>query len=83
MNEWLIAAIVLLALLVPLGLVCFFARAIDGLVALQLAGTNGALVLLLLSEGIARQPFADLAIVMALLSFVGSLAFAYFLERSG
>lgn len=82
MNEWLIAAIVLLALLVPLGLVCFFAGAIDGLVALQLGGTNGALVLLLLSEGIARQSFADLAIVMALLSFVGSLSFAYFLERS-
>jgi multisubunit Na+/H+ antiporter MnhF subunit len=35
------------------------------------------------SEGIQRQPFADLALVLALMSFVGSLAFAHFLERSG
>ena len=51
------------------------------LVALQVAGTNAALVLLLVAEGIQRQPFADLALVLALMSFVGSLAFAHFMER--
>ncbi len=83
MNEWLLAAFVLLAAMVPLGAVCFFSSAVDGLVALQVAGTNAAFVLLLVSEGIQRQPFADLALVLALMSFVGSLAFAHFLEHQG
>jgi multisubunit Na+/H+ antiporter MnhF subunit len=83
MNEWLVAALVLLVAMVPLGAVAFLAPAIDGLVALQVAGTNAAFILLLLSEGIQRQPFADLAVVLGLMSFVGSLAFAHFLERSG
>jgi multicomponent Na+:H+ antiporter subunit F len=83
MNEWLVAALVLLVAMLPLGAVCVFSSALDGLVALQLAGTNAALVLLLLSEGTQRQPFADLALVLALLSFVGSLAFSYFMERAG
>jgi multicomponent Na+:H+ antiporter subunit F len=81
-NEWLIAALVLLVAMLPLLGVCFLADAVDGLVALQVAGTNAAFVLLLLSEGLQRQPFADLAIVLALLSFAGSLAFSYFLERA-
>ena len=81
MNVWLAAALVLLAGMLPLGAVCFLVRrAIDGLVALGLAGTNAALVLLLLSEGLKRQPFADLALVLALLSFIGTIAFSYFLE---
>jgi multisubunit Na+/H+ antiporter MnhF subunit len=81
MNEWLVAALVLLVAMLPLLAVCTFSSAVDGLVALQVAGTNAAFILLLLSEGIQRQAFADLAIVLALLSFGGSLAFSYFLER--
>jgi multicomponent Na+:H+ antiporter subunit F len=81
LNEWLVAALVLLAAMLPLLGVAALAGAVDGLVALQVAGTDAALVLLLLSEGIQRQGFADLAIVLALLSFAGSLAFSYFLER--
>jgi multisubunit Na+/H+ antiporter MnhF subunit len=82
MNEWLFAALVLLVAMGPLLWVCVSSSAVDGLVSLQVAGTNAALILFLLSEGIQRQPFADLAIVLALLSFVGSLAFSYFLERA-
>jgi multisubunit Na+/H+ antiporter MnhF subunit len=81
MNEWLIGALVLLVAILPLLGVCVFAGAVDGLVALQVAGTTAALILFLLSEGIQRQGFADLAIVLALLSFGGSLAFSHFLER--
>ena len=81
MNVWLAASLILLVAMIPLGAVCFFARrAIDGLVALDLAGTNAALALLLLSEGLKRQPFADLALVAAALSFIGTVAFSYFLE---
>lgn len=82
MNEWFIAALALLAAMIPLGAVCVWSSAVDGLVALQIGGTNAALILLLLAEGIQRQPFADLALVLALMSFVGSLGFAYFLERA-
>ncbi|MEA2427417.1 MAG: multicomponent Na+:H+ antiporter subunit, partial [Thermoleophilaceae bacterium] len=73
---------VLLVAMLPLLGVCFLSSAVDGLVALQVAGTNAAFILLLLSEGIRREPFADLALVLALMSFVGSLAFSYFLERA-
>lgn len=83
MSPWAIAAIVLFAVL----LVCIVLPAvvdpIDGLVALELSGTTGTAVLLLLSEDLKRQPFADLAIVFAVVSFVGSLAFARLLERGG
>ena len=81
MNEWLVGALVLLVALLPLLGVSVFSSAVDGLVALQVAGTTAALILFLLSEGIQRQGFADLAIVLALLSFGGSLGFSYFLER--
>ena len=81
MNVWLAAGLVLIAAMLPLGLVCFFVRRpIAGLVALDFAGTNAALALLVLSEGFKRQPFGDLAIVLATLSFVGTVAFSYFLE---
>jgi len=82
MNEWLLAAsLILIGGIVPCGIVCFLAPAIEALVALELAGSLTAVALILLAEGIHRQPFADLAIVLAALSFVGAIAFARFLER--
>jgi len=82
MNEWLLAALVLVAAgLGPCLFVCVTSSAIEGLVALELAGVIAAVVLLLLAEGLHRQPFVDLAVVLAAVSFVGTLAFARFLER--
>jgi multicomponent Na+:H+ antiporter subunit F len=82
MNEWILAAVVLLiGGLVPCLVVCVRASVMEGLVALQLAGEIVALVLLLLAEGFQRQPFADLAIILAVLSFVGSLVFVRFMEE--
>jgi multisubunit Na+/H+ antiporter MnhF subunit len=46
-----------------------------------MAGVIAVLVLLLLAEGFQRQPFVDLALVLALLSFVGALAFVRYMER--
>jgi multicomponent Na+:H+ antiporter subunit F len=80
-NEWLLAALVLTAALVPLTALCARGEPMEGLVGLELAGVIGAVVLLLVAEGTHRQPFADLAIVAAVLSFAGSLAYARFLER--
>ncbi len=80
MNAFLIAAIVLAAAIVPLGWVAFRGTASDGVVAAELAGVLVSLALLATAKGLERQPFASLALVLAVCSFVGSLAFARFLE---
>jgi multicomponent Na+:H+ antiporter subunit F len=81
MNEWEIATAFLIAALVPCGWVCMRRSFAEGVVAVQLAGTIGALALLALSEGQGREPFGDLAVVAAPLSFAGVLVFLRFLER--
>ena len=81
MNEWQIAAAVLIAALVPCGWLCLRRSFAEGLVALQLAGILASLTVLLLAEAEGREPFADLALVLAVLSFSGTLLFARFLEE--
>jgi multisubunit Na+/H+ antiporter MnhF subunit len=80
MNEWEIAAVVLVAAIVPCLGICALAGASDALVALELAGTLTTTALMALCEGFHRQPFIDLALVLALLSLVGALAFARMME---
>jgi multicomponent Na+:H+ antiporter subunit F len=81
LNEWLLAASALLVGgLVPLAIAAVTADAISGAAALNLAGPITALILLLLSEGLHRQPFVDLAVVLAIVSFVGSVIVVRFLE---
>ncbi|MCW3018652.1 MAG: hypothetical protein JWN10_960 [Solirubrobacterales bacterium] len=81
MNEWEIAATVLGAALLPCVAVCALAGIADGLVALELAGTLASTILMVLAEGLKRQPFVDLALTLALLSLIGSLVFARMLEH--
>jgi multisubunit Na+/H+ antiporter MnhF subunit len=81
MNEWEIAAVVLMGATLPCLLVCVFAGAIDALAALELSSTIAISVLMLLAEGFHRQPFIDLAVVLALVSLIGGLAFARLMER--
>jgi multisubunit Na+/H+ antiporter MnhF subunit len=81
MNEWEIAAAVLGFALIPCVLICLLAPPPHGLVALELAGVLVTTILMLLSEGFRRQPFIDLAVVLAPLSLVGSLTFARLMER--
>jgi multicomponent Na+:H+ antiporter subunit F len=80
LSGWLIAAAVLMAANVPLAALAFRGAVEDALVALELAGMVTSLALLATAEGLSRQPFADLALVLAVCSFVGALAFARFLE---
>jgi multisubunit Na+/H+ antiporter MnhF subunit len=80
-NGWLWIAAGLVAALVPLAFVAVRGSVADGLVALELAGTLTCGALLLISEGTNRQPFADLAVVLAVMSVVGGVAFLRFLER--
>jgi multisubunit Na+/H+ antiporter MnhF subunit len=81
MNIWMAASI---ALSCGLGLclvACVRSSAAAALAALNLAGVVCALSLLTLTVALARQPFADLAVVLAPLSMGGTLAVVRFLER--
>ncbi len=81
MNEWEIAAAVLAGALLPCLAVCALAGVADGLVAMELAGTIVATVLMLLAEGLQRQPFIDLALTLAILAILATLAIARLLEH--
>ena len=81
MNEWLWAAVVLIALILALTWVAARRHAADGLVALELAGTLAALVMMLIAEGTRRQGFIDLGLVLGVMSFIGVIAFVRFMRR--
>ncbi len=81
MNVWLTAAFVLIAGLVPCAIVCVRGSPSEALVALELAGLLTVLALMVLAEGLDREPLIDLAVVLTLVSFAGNLAYARFLER--
>ena len=80
MNGWLWAATVLVAALVPLVVLCARLPAPEGVVAAEAAGVDATLALLLIAQGTNRQPFGDLALVLAVVSFVGSVAYLRFVE---
>jgi multisubunit Na+/H+ antiporter MnhF subunit len=81
MNRWEIAALVLLAALLPCLVVAAVASAAAALAAVEVASVLAVTALMLLSEGFRRQPFVDLAVVLALVSTVGSLTFARMMEH--
>jgi multicomponent Na+:H+ antiporter subunit F len=55
---------------------------VDRLAGLILAGPAATLVLLLLAAGYGRPAYLDAALMVALLSFAGSLVYARFLGRT-
>lgn len=79
MNGWLWAAAVLGAALVPLAVVAATSPPLQGLVAVESASLDAVLAMLLLAEGTKSQSFATLALILAVTSFVGSIAFIRFL----
>jgi multisubunit Na+/H+ antiporter MnhF subunit len=79
-NGWLWGAAVLVAALVPLLWVCVRLPAPEGVVAVEAAGVDAVLALLLVAQGTGREPFADLALVLAVVSFVGAIAYLRFVE---
>jgi multicomponent Na+:H+ antiporter subunit F len=80
-NVWMIATMVLLAGLVPCLWVAMRGTIVSALAALELASTITTLALLMIAQGLRRDPFMDLALVSAILSFAGALTFVRFLER--
>lgn len=81
MNGWLLAATILLWSLAPLLWVLARAAVLEGLVALEIAGSIVTIVFLLLAQGFGRTIYVDLALVLAPLQFVGALVFVRMLER--
>ena len=81
MNGWLWAATGLAGALVPLAVVAATSPPLQGVVAVEAAGLDAALALLLLAEGTKSQSFATLALILAVTSFVGMIAFIRFLVR--
>jgi multisubunit Na+/H+ antiporter MnhF subunit len=80
-NPWIVAAMVLMVLsLAPLW-VCLRAPIMDALVALELCGVLQTGALLLLGEGFHRGVLFDPALVLALLTLLGTLLYARMLER--
>jgi multicomponent Na+:H+ antiporter subunit F len=80
-SEWLIAAFVLIAGLLPCGVVCVRGSPSEALVALELASVLAVLAVMVLAEGLQREWLIDLAVVLTVVSFAGNLAYARFLER--
>lgn len=81
MNEWELVAVVLAAGLLACGVLAALARPEDALVALELGGTLTTSILMVLAEGLQRQPFIDLAVTVAVMSLLGSLVFARMMEQ--
>jgi multisubunit Na+/H+ antiporter MnhF subunit len=80
-NAWLWGGTILTAALVPLMVVAARRRPGGAVVALVAASSDAALALLLLARGTDSPTFASLALLLAVTSFVGSVAFLEFLER--
>lgn len=81
MNPFLATAAALLAsLILPLLLI---ARGglVDALVALELMGVTIAAALLLFAAGDAESSLADPALVLAFLSFGGSLVYVHYVQE--
>jgi len=78
----LVAAVALSAVGLPL---CIARTAVGSvlsrLVGLQLAGSVVALVLVLIADGAGRSSSLDIALVLSLLSFAGTLVFLRFMQR--
>jgi multisubunit Na+/H+ antiporter MnhF subunit len=78
-NIWLIGATILLLAVVPCGVVVVRGDILQALVAVELAGTVMAMVLLLISEGYHRNSYYTLPLVLAFTNFVAALIFVRFL----
>jgi multicomponent Na+:H+ antiporter subunit F len=81
MNLWLWNATVLLAALIPCGIVCFRGAVEDRIVGIEMTGVIVVLEMMLLAQGFHRVPFYDLPLTLAILSLGGGLVFTRFLQR--
>jgi multisubunit Na+/H+ antiporter MnhF subunit len=80
-SSFVLAAIAMLAALIPLGVVLCRAELMSAVVAYEAIGSVAVLVLMLLAEGFGRPGEFELAILLAVMLLGGGLVFVRFLER--
>jgi multisubunit Na+/H+ antiporter MnhF subunit len=80
-NEWLAASLVLTVGFVPCALVCIRADLGSSVAALSVASTLAVVLLVTMTIAFRRTSLIDLAVVLAPMAVIGSLAFVRFLER--
>lgn len=81
MNGWLWAATALLVLpVIPALVVASTGSALDRLLGLELLSGALVLVLLLFAQGYGRSSYVDVSLVLAVLSFTGTLVFTRLLS---
>lgn len=81
MNPWLWAALALLPAMIPCFVTCIRAELEDRLIGLEMGSVIITLELVLLAQGFHRSFFYDLPVMLAFLSFGGSMTFVRFVER--
>ena len=81
MNGWTWAATAILLGLVPCIVVAARSSYGAALAAVQLGGTVTALALMLLTVGYGRGVYANLALVLAVVNWIGTMVYARMLAR--
>lgn len=81
MNSFVVAAIAMLAGVIPCGIVVVRGKLMDAVVAYQAISAIVVMTLILLAEGFRRPGEFELADVLAVLLFGSGLVFVRFLER--
>lgn len=81
-SAWLWSGAVLLVGILACGVAAWRRPTFEALVALQLAGTLTTMVLVCLTVGFGRSSYGDVPIIAAILTWVGSLVYVRFLDRS-
>jgi multisubunit Na+/H+ antiporter MnhF subunit len=81
MSAWLLASIVLSAGLMACALACLRCEPPAAVAALNVGSVVTVMLMVTLTEAFKRQPFIDLAVVLAPLGLLGSMVFVRFLER--
>ena len=81
MNAFVLAAIVMLAGMVPCGVVLCRGTLMDAVVAYEAISAIAVMVLVLLAEGFRRPGEFELPVLLAVLLFGSGLVFVWMLER--
>jgi multisubunit Na+/H+ antiporter MnhF subunit len=80
-NAFVVAAIAMLAALVPCGIVLLRGTIMDAVVAYEAISAIAVMVLILLAEGFRRPGEFELPVLLAVLLFGSGLVFVRMLER--
>ncbi|WP_028298169.1 cation:proton antiporter [Olivibacter sitiensis] len=58
-------------------------RVVDRVIALDLLITTGVSIITVYSISMKQSTFLDVAMILALIAFLGTIAFSYYLEKKG